>query len=138
MNAILYPVLALAGVALLVVLGRLLVRDRARRTALLPTGVPGMARRPAGTGRWRPGLVAPGPDGALRWIPDRGPATDLPPQVHWDPRTPTVREGITINPGSRVLRCAPAADPTTEQWELAVMPLDLRALTTLIPPKPDA
>ncbi|MFD8143894.1 hypothetical protein [Streptomyces sp. NPDC059708] len=115
--------------------GWLLRRKHRQRVAAGPAaGIPGMARRPAGEGRWRPGRVyADG--GAARWQPGRGPAVPLAGTRAGSVRAPSVREGLAINPGSRIVACA-AADGGPD-LELAVMPPDLPELLTAVPPVPE-
>ncbi|MCX5014159.1 hypothetical protein OG765_24700 [Streptomyces sp. NBC_00555] len=112
-------VLAAAGA------GWLLRRKHLARTATGPVpGIPGMARRPAGEGRWRAGRVyADG--GAARWVPQRGEPVPLPGGRATGVRVPSVKEGISINPGSRIVTCTYEGGGSIE---IAVMPLDLREL----------
>ncbi|GAA0275392.1 hypothetical protein GCM10010302_11260 [Streptomyces polychromogenes] len=105
-------------------------KHRQRVAAGPPAGIPGMARRPAGEGRWRPGRVyAEG--GAARWEPGRGPAVPLAGAREGSVRAPSVREGLAINPGSRIVACA-AADGGPDV-EIAVMPPDLDELLAGLP-----
>ncbi|WP_329194869.1 MULTISPECIES: hypothetical protein [unclassified Streptomyces] len=108
-----------------------LVRRAQRRRAVAgsPAGLPCMARHPAGRGRWRSGRVYVD-QGAARWRPRRGPAVDLTGARATAVRPPSVREGLSINPGSRIVTCTPAAGPAIE---IAVMPLDLRELLAAVP-----
>lgn len=110
--------------------GWLVRRKHRSRTALAPVpGIPCMARHPAGAGRWRPGRIdAEG--GAARWTPSRGEPVPLPGGRSTAVRVPSVREGIAINPGSRIVTCAYADGGTIE---VAVMPLDLRELLAALP-----
>ncbi|WP_330334081.1 hypothetical protein OHS33_32990 [Streptomyces sp. NBC_00536] len=98
-----------------------------------PVGIPGMARLPAGHGRWRMGRVYGGPE-AVRWVPARGEPAPLTGARSTGVRPPSVREGMVINPGSRILSCT-YADGTAD---IAVMALDLAELHTLIPHAPEA
>lgn len=105
-------------------------KHRQRQAAGPPAGIPCMARRPAGEGRWRPGRVHA--DGAgPRWEPARGPAVPLAGARADAVRAPSVREGLSINPGSRIVACA-AADGGPDV-EIAVMALDLRELLDALP-----
>lgn len=100
-----------------------------RREAGSPAGIPCMARRPAGGGRWRTGRVYADQD-APRWQPGRGPAVPLAGARATGLRPPSVREGISINPGSRIVACALEDGGT---MEIAVMPLDVRELLAVVP-----
>ncbi|MFF5702925.1 hypothetical protein ACFY7H_10530 [Streptomyces sp. NPDC012794] len=104
-------------------------RHRQRLEAGSPAGIPGMARIPAGEGRWRPGRLY-ADQGAARWQPARRPAVPLAGARATAVRVPSVREGISINPGSRIVACALEGGGT---MEIAVMPLDLRALLEAVP-----
>ncbi|WP_327306956.1 hypothetical protein OG730_28770 [Streptomyces sp. NBC_01298] len=118
----------LAGVA--AATGWLLRRKHHRRRAAgSPAGIPSMARRPAGSGRWRSGRVYADP-GAARWVPGRGEPVPLTGARATGVRVPSVREGISINPGSRIVTCEFEGG---EGMEIAVMPLDLRELLTAVP-----
>ncbi|MFJ1867065.1 hypothetical protein ACIOD1_20855 [Streptomyces sp. NPDC088097] len=101
-----------------------------RQAAGSPAGIPGMARHPAGTGRWRAGRVHVAPDTGPRWEPQRGPVVALAGARATDLRVPSVREGIAINPGSRIVTCAL---PDGGSVEIAVMPLDVRELLEAVP-----
>lgn len=115
--------------------GWLLRRKHRARTAAGPApGIPCMARHPAGRGRWRPGRVYPGAGGA-RWVPGRGEPVLLSGGRATGVRVPSVKEGLAINPGSRIVDCAYDADGT---MEIAVMPLDLRELLAVVAPPGDA
>ncbi|MFD9411956.1 hypothetical protein ACFWBN_33780 [Streptomyces sp. NPDC059989] len=110
--------------------GWLLRRKHLARVAAGPVpGIPGMARRPAGEGRWRPGRLY-ADEGAARWVPERGEPLPLPGGRATDVRAPSVKEGISINPGSRIVTCA---YDTGGSIEIAVMPLDLRELLAALP-----
>ncbi|MGW7194406.1 hypothetical protein, partial [Streptomyces sp. NPDC054838] len=87
------------------------------------------ARHPAGRGRWRAGRVY-ADQGAARWLPRRGPAVGLSDARTTGVRPPSVREGLSINPGSRIVGCAIAAGPDIE---IAVMPQDLAELLAAVP-----
>lgn len=114
--------------------GWLLRRKHLARTAAGPVaGIPGMARRPAGEGRWRPGRLYADEGGAARWVPVRGEPLPLPGGRATGVRAPSVREGISINPGSRIVACAYEDGGTVE---IAVMPLDLRELLAVLPQAP--
>ncbi|MBT2479804.1 hypothetical protein [Streptomyces sp. ISL-94] len=104
-------------------------KHRARGAAVPVPGIPGMARRPAGEGRWRPGRLYED-QGAPRWIPQRGAPVALPGGRATGVRAPSVREGISINPGSRIVTCAYEGGGSIE---IAVMPLDLRELLAVLP-----
>ncbi|MEU9302866.1 hypothetical protein [Streptomyces sp. NPDC048269] len=127
MIEIVAAVLAAAGA------GWLLRRKHLARTAAGPVpGIPGMARRPVGEGRWRPGRVyADG--GAARWVPQRGEPVPLPGARATGVRPPSMREGMSINPGSRIVTCAYAGGGSIE---IAVMALDLRELLAAIAQAP--
>ncbi|MEV6957131.1 hypothetical protein [Streptomyces sp. NPDC051183] len=110
--------------------GWLLRRKHRARVAAGPVaGIPCMARRPAGEGRWRIGRVYAEP-GAARWVPRRGAPVVLAEGRATGVRMPSVREGISINPGSRIVTCTYADGGT---MEIAVMPLDLRELLAAVP-----
>ncbi|MFD3700294.1 hypothetical protein ACFWUZ_29915 [Streptomyces sp. NPDC058646] len=122
MIEIVVAVLAAAGA------GWLLRRKHLRRTAAGPVpGIPGMAR--TGRGRWRPGRVY-AEAGEARWVPERGEPVALPGARATGVRMPTVREGIVINPGSRIVTCAYGDGAA---MEIAVMPLDVRELLEAVP-----
>ncbi|MFF5803356.1 hypothetical protein [Streptomyces sp. NPDC012746] len=122
---ILTAVVALAGAA---AAGWFLRRARARRAAAGPAaGIPCMARRPAGEGRWRPGRVH-AVLGAPRFESRRGGAVPLGAVQAGGVRAPSVREGMSINPGSRIVTCATEGATI----EIAVMALDLRELMELL------
>ncbi|MEC4576385.1 hypothetical protein [Streptomyces virginiae] len=104
-------------------------KHRARVGAGPVPGIPGMARMPAGQGRWRPGRVyADG--GAARWVPERGEAVELPGGRATGLRVPSMKEGISINPGSRIVTCSYDGGGSIE---IAVMPLDVRELLEAVP-----
>ncbi|WP_329386123.1 hypothetical protein OG625_27010 [Streptomyces sp. NBC_01351] len=110
--------------------GWLMRRKHLSRVAAGPIpGIPGMARRPAGEGRWRSGRLYVD-QGAARWVPGRGEPVPLPGGRATAVRAPSVREGISINPGSRIVTCAYEGGGT---MEIAVMPLDLRELLGALP-----
>ncbi|MEV7520638.1 hypothetical protein [Streptomyces sp. NPDC091371] len=124
-----YVVIAVAGGGA----GWLLRRKHLRRLAAGPAaGIPGMARRPAGEGRWRTGTLYVD-QGAARWVPRRGEPVPLPGGRATGVRVPSVREGMSINPGSRIVTCAYEGGGTID---IAVMPLDLRALLAALPQDP--
>ncbi|MEU6212508.1 hypothetical protein ABZ891_21725 [Streptomyces sp. NPDC047023] len=119
-------------VAALVVAGAgwLVRRKHRERLGAEPVpGIPGMARRPAGEGRWRPGRLYADGD-AARWVPGRGEPLSLPGARATGLRVPTVREGISINPGSRIVTCVYDGGGSIE---IAVMPLDVRELLEAVP-----
>lgn len=131
-----YAVLAAAAAGT----GWLMRRKHRRRQAVAPApGIPCMARHPAGTGRWRSGRVHADP-GAARWVPRRGEPVLLAGGRAAGVRAPSVKEGISINPGSRIVTfvyeaSAPPESPEAAAAagigagiEIAVMPLDLREL----------
>ncbi|MBT2403567.1 MULTISPECIES: hypothetical protein [unclassified Streptomyces] len=121
-----FAVLALGAVGA----GWLLRRRHRRRMAAGPVaGIPGMARLPAGAGRWRPGLLHAGPGGA-RWVPSRGEPVALTEGRATAVRAPSVKEGLSINPGSRIVTCA---YPGGGSIEIAVMALDLPELLEAVP-----
>ncbi|MET9607098.1 hypothetical protein ABZZ17_18770 [Streptomyces sp. NPDC006512] len=105
-------------------------KHRERQAAGSPDGIPCMARYPAGEGRWRSGRVYAGGGGGSRWEPRRGGAVELSGARSTGVRVPTVREGISINPGSRIVACALADGG---EIEIAVMPLDVRELLEVVP-----
>ncbi|MGW6980618.1 hypothetical protein ACWGE1_14405 [Streptomyces sp. NPDC054932] len=110
--------------------GGLLRRKHLARTATAPVpGIPCMVRIPAGEGRWRAGRVyADG--GAARWVPQRGEPVELPGARATGIRVPSVKEGISINPGSRIVTCVHEGGGSLE---IAVMPLDVRELLEAVP-----
>lgn len=117
-------VLAAAGA------GWLLRRKHRARTAAGPVpGIPCMVRHPAGEGRWRAGKVY-ADQGVARWVPRRGEPVPLPGGRATGLRVPSVREGIAINPGSRIVTCAYEGGGSIE---IAVMPLDVRELLAAVP-----
>ncbi|MCX4778070.1 hypothetical protein [Streptomyces sp. NBC_01264] len=105
-------------------------KHRRRQAAGSPAGIPCMARRAAGTGRWRSGRVYAG-QGAARWVPRRAEPVPLTGARATGVRVPSVREGISINPGSRIVTVEFAGDGGS--MEIAVMPLDLRELLAALP-----
>ncbi|WP_030291479.1 hypothetical protein [Streptomyces katrae] len=107
-------------------------RHRQRVAAGLPDGIPCMARHPAGAGRWRMGRVFPGPGGA-RWVPRRGEPVALSAGRATGVRAPSVKEGMSINPGSRIVTCTYGTGERGGSIEIAVMPLDLRELLDAVP-----
>lgn len=120
--------------------GWLLGRKHLSRLAAGPVpGIPGMARRPAGEGRWRAGRLYVD-EGAARWVPERGAPVPLPGGRATGVRAPSVKEGISINPGSRIVTCAYDGEGEGDGGgggggtiEIAVMPLDLRELLAAVP-----
>ncbi|KOU17295.1 hypothetical protein ADK52_32155 [Streptomyces sp. WM6372] len=141
----------LVGAAAAVGVGWLVRRKHRQRLAAgSPDGIPCMARHPAGAGRWRVGTVFTGA-GGVRWVPRRGEPVPLPGGRATGVRVPSVKEGISINPGSRIVACTygtGGADRTggtggtgtaAGTIEIAVMPLDLRELLEAVPQaEPDA
>ncbi|MFF3651258.1 hypothetical protein ACFYXV_21820 [Streptomyces sp. NPDC002181] len=107
-------------------------KRRERLAALTPDGIPCMARHPAGAGRWRMGRVLTGPGGA-RWVPRRGEPVPLPAGRATGVRPPSVKEGMAINPGSRIVACTYGTGGVGGSIEIAVMPLDLRELLGAVP-----
>lgn len=106
--------------------GWLMRRKHLSRRAVAPVpGIPCMARRPAGTGRWRSGRVY-ADRGVARWVPGRGEPVILTGGRAAGVRVPSVKEGISINPGSRIVTVGFAGEGGG--MEIAVMPLDLREL----------
>ncbi|MFD9305213.1 hypothetical protein ACFWCB_21550 [Streptomyces sp. NPDC060048] len=117
----------LAGVA--AGTGWLMRRRHRQRLAGGPVpGIPCMAREPAGAGRWRSGRVY-AEQGAARWVPGRGEPVVLTGGRATGVRVPSVKEGISINPGSRIVTCAYGGGSI----EIAVMPLDVRELLAALP-----
>ncbi|MFD5147153.1 hypothetical protein [Streptomyces sp. NPDC058401] len=117
--------------------GWLMRRKHRRRQAGAPVpGIPCMARRPAGSGRWRSGRVY-ADQGAARWVPGRGEPVVLTGGRATGVRVPSVKEGISINPGSRIVTVTfegdGGGDGAGAAMEIAVMPLDLRELLTAVP-----
>ncbi|MER5868789.1 hypothetical protein [Streptomyces sp. NPDC002044] len=115
--------------------GWLLRRKHLRRVVAGPAaGIPCMVRNPAGAGRWRPGRVYAG-QGTARCVPGRGDPVPLPGGRATAVRAPSVKEAMSINPGSRIVTCAYDGGGTIE---IAVMALDLRELLETIPePEPE-
>ncbi|MCX5407578.1 hypothetical protein OHA37_27410 [Streptomyces sp. NBC_00335] len=112
--------------------GWLMRRKHLRRQSVAPVpGLPCMARRPAGAGRWRSGRVY-ADRGAARWVPGRGEPVALTGGRATGVRAPSVKEGISINPGSRIVTVEFAGDGGG--MEIAVMPLDLRELLAAVEP----
>ncbi|MFI5617501.1 hypothetical protein [Streptomyces sp. NPDC051567] len=110
--------------------GWLARRKHRERTAAGPApGIPCMARRRAGTGRWQAGRVDTDGGGA-RWSPRRGEPVPLDGARATGVRVPSVKEAISINHGSRIVTCLL---PDGTRTEIAVMPLDLRELLTVVP-----
>jgi hypothetical protein len=102
-------------------------RQRSARAADgAPTGVPCMIKRASHGNRWRPGqlLINAKP---LTWRPAYGrSAVVLPDDLHRTAvRAVSTREGLVINPGSRIVECA-SSDGTVL---IAVMPVDLELVT---------
>ncbi|MFI6148917.1 hypothetical protein [Streptomyces sp. NPDC051109] len=126
----------LVGAAAAVGVGWLVRRKQRQRLAAgSPDGIPCMARHPAGAGRWRMGRVFTGP-GGVRWVPRRGEPVPLPGGRATGLRAPSVKEGISINPGSRIVACTygtGGAGAAAGSIEIAVMPLDLRELLEAVP-----
>ncbi|MFD4134786.1 hypothetical protein [Streptomyces goshikiensis] len=121
--------------ALAAATGWLIRRKHRERTAAGRTqGIPGMARNPAGAGRWRAGRVCAGPAGEVRWVPGRGEPVALPGVRATGVRPPSVKEGLSINPGSRIVACAYEGGTI----EIAVMALDLRELLEAVPAEGEA
>ncbi|MFE2553363.1 hypothetical protein ACFXGI_33230 [Streptomyces sp. NPDC059355] len=113
-------------------------KRRERLAAGTSDGIPCMVRHPAGAGRWRMGRVFTGPD-AVRWDPRRGEPVPLPDGRATGVRAPSVKEGISINPGSRIVSCTYGSAEAGGTIEIAVMPLDLRELLEAVPQAgPDA
>ncbi|MFE4259873.1 hypothetical protein [Streptomyces sp. NPDC056883] len=111
-------------------------KHRSRQAATPVPGIPCMARRPAGIGRWRSGRVY-ADQGEARWVPGRGEPVVLTGGRATAVRAPSVKEGISINPGSRIVTCT-LGDGSGEVGgdggiEIAVMPLDLRELLAAVP-----
>ncbi|MFI1285251.1 MULTISPECIES: hypothetical protein [unclassified Streptomyces] len=104
-------------------------KHRARAAAGPVPGIPGMARHPAGQGRWKPGRVY-AEEGEARWVPPRGAALPLPGARATGLRVPSIKEGISINPGSRIVTCTYEGGGSIE---IAVMPLDVRELLEAVP-----
>ncbi|MGW6574872.1 hypothetical protein ACWGAN_22290 [Streptomyces sp. NPDC054945] len=118
------------GVLAAVGAGWLLRRKHRARTAVGPVpGIPCMVRIPAGEGRWRAGRVY-GDQGAARWVPGRGAPVALPGARATGIRVPSMKEGISINPGSRIVTCSYDGGGSIE---IAVMPLDVRELLESVP-----
>ncbi|MET9856478.1 hypothetical protein ABZY57_26490 [Streptomyces sp. NPDC006450] len=121
---------ALAGAA--AATGWLVRRKHLRRQAAPPVpGIPCMARQPAGTGRWRSGRVY-ADRGAARWVPGRGEPVVLTGGRATGVRPPSVKEGISINPGSRIVTCEFDEGGGSGAMDIAVMPLDLRELLAAV------
>lgn len=107
-------------------------KHRSRVAAGKAPGIPCMARTPAGRGRWRMGRVYVD-GGAARWVPSRGEPVELTGGRATAVRAPSVKEGISINPGSRIVTCAFDEGGGGGDIEIAVMPLDLRELLAVLP-----
>ncbi|WP_407839369.1 hypothetical protein ACE1OC_28265 [Streptomyces sp. DSM 116496] len=135
-----YVVLAGAGAATAWLMRR---KHRSRQAGAPVPGIPCMARRPAGSGRWRSGRVY-ADQGAARWVPGRGEPVALTGARATGVRAPSVKEGISINPGSRIVTCefpegsGDGGDGAGGAMEIAVMPLDLRELLAALPETPPA
>ncbi|MEV8536709.1 hypothetical protein [Streptomyces sp. NPDC051211] len=111
--------------------GWLLRRKHLERVAAGPVGgIPCMVRSPAGQGRWRAGRVG-GDAGGLWWEPARRAVVPLPGLAYTEVRAPSVREGMAINPGSRIVRC----EGDGGSIEIAVMALHLAELLKELPQK---
>ncbi|MFD6416082.1 hypothetical protein [Streptomyces sp. NPDC060194] len=127
---ILVVVLAVAALAV----GAIRRRAAERAGAALepgPVGIPCMLRREAEGTRWRAGTLLPGTP--VRWqpTPARGrPPVDLPADLRrTGVRSPSVREGISINPGSTIVECGSDEGAVL----IAVMPLDHAAVRRSLP-----
>ncbi|MEV0491687.1 hypothetical protein [Streptomyces atratus] len=98
----------------------------ARAAAGAPTGIPCMIKRPSHGNRWRPGQLLTHAT-PLTWRPAYGTSTVvLPDDLHLTAvRAVSTREGLVINPGSRVVECASSDGSAL----IAVMPMDLEQVT---------
>ncbi|MFE7327194.1 hypothetical protein ACFU8W_19770 [Streptomyces sp. NPDC057565] len=102
-------------------------RQRSARAADgAPTGIPCMIKRASHGNRWRPGRLLTHAK-PLTWRPAYGrSAVVLPDDLHRTAvRAVSTREGLVINPGSRIVECA-SSDGTVL---IAVMPVDLEQVT---------
>ncbi|MEU2241311.1 hypothetical protein ABZ572_18130 [Streptomyces sp. NPDC018338] len=112
--------------ALAALVGWLVNRKRQQRSTAIAAGevagVPCMLKWAAQGSRWRAGrlLIGAGPPA---WKPSRGKAeVTLPADLRrTGTRSPSVREGMSINPGSRIVECASSGEAVL----IAVMPEDL-------------
>ncbi|MCB5164188.1 hypothetical protein LG634_04970 [Streptomyces bambusae] len=112
-------------------LRRSLGRPAAQAAPAAPPGVHCMLRRTALARRWRPGRLLTGAV-PLGWAPSfgRGSLQTLPADLRrTGVRGPTVREGMSVNPGSRIVECGSAEGPVL----IAVMPGDLAAVLAAVP-----
>ncbi|MDQ0785273.1 MULTISPECIES: hypothetical protein [unclassified Streptomyces] len=118
----------LAVVAALV--GWLMRRKRRQRSDTVAAGesagVPCMLKWAAQSARWRAGRLLVGHSGPLVWTPSFGKReTVLPAGLRRaEVRTPSVREALAINPGSRIVRC----ESSDGDILIAVMPDDLATM----------
>ncbi|MER8042533.1 hypothetical protein [Streptomyces sp. NPDC094032] len=124
-------------VAVVVLVGWLVVRKQKQRSAAIASGeeagVPCMLKWPAQGARWKAGrlLIGGGSGGSLVWQPSSGKQeVPLPTDLRRTGlRPPTMREGMTINPSSRIVECQSSSDGDIL---IAVMPLDLPHLTNAL------
>lgn len=113
------------GAAVLV--GWLVRRKRRRRADAVAggesVGVPCMVRWPGRRARWKAGRLVVGGVGPLVWKPAFGSReVALPGGLRRaGVRTPSLREAVSINPGSRIVRCV----SSDGEILIAVMPEDL-------------
>lgn len=112
------------------VAGWLIRRKQRQRSAQIPaekpTDVPCMLKR---QGRWRPGHLSIGTDPLVWEHALRKQRVALPTDLrHVGLRRPTLREMLTINPGSRVVECKSIQG----DFLIAVMPDDLERVLRLV------
>ncbi|MGC5343040.1 hypothetical protein [Streptomyces sp. DT171] len=101
-------------------------RRGAQGMGAAPVGIPCMLKWEARSARWRTGRLVAGEAGSLTWIPSWGKReVALPAELRrTGARAPSVREGMSFNPRSRIVECAsPEGDVL-----IAVMPEELTRL----------
>ncbi|MFI6423134.1 hypothetical protein ACIBG6_37820 [Streptomyces sp. NPDC050842] len=114
------------GVVAAALVGWLMRRKQQQRSTAIaagePTGVPCMLKWSAQGSRWRPGrlLIA---TGSLVWKPSFGKQQAvLPADLRQaGMRSPSLREAVAVNPGSRIVEC----DSSDGEVLIAVMPPEL-------------
>ncbi|MFE9045855.1 hypothetical protein ACFYOG_33770 [Streptomyces sp. NPDC007818] len=114
------------GVVAAACVGWLLRRKQKQRSAAAaagePVGLPCMLKWSAQGSRWKPGRLLTGAD-RLLWQPSWGRrSVALPADLRQaGVRSPSTREGMVINPGSRIVTC----DSSDGEVLIAVMPPEL-------------
>ncbi|MEU3482707.1 hypothetical protein ACI2LO_14930 [Streptomyces sp. NPDC033754] len=109
--------------ALAALVGWLVNRKRQQRSTTIAAGevaeVPCMLKWAAQGSRWRAGRLLIGANPPA-WKPSRGkPEVALPADLRrTGTRSPSVREGMSINPGSRIVECTSSGEAVL----IAVMP----------------